>query len=51
MIVPLVIKVPQSNGGAEIVLYDFLTDKKVRTARDFGGFFSIVPVLLLKIRE
>ena len=24
IIVPLVIKVPQSNGGAKIVLYDFL---------------------------
>ena len=27
------------------------TAKKVRTARDFGGFFSIVPVLLLEISE
>ena len=82
IIAPLVIKVPQSNGGVKIVLYDFLTAmslakinsllhfstlfhcsssnfwiignstaKKVRTARDFGGFFSIVHVLLLKIRE
>ena len=25
IIVPLVIKVPQSNGGVKIVLYDFLT--------------------------